>query len=773
LRIVAASNDRDPAQVQFFSTDAGLTWQAQSLPTQPGDARQADPAVDWTSDGTAWTMTIGVGTDTTLRLRRYSSPPANFGTTWTFDITGPTTQTGVDREIMWVDHSPTSPFRDQIYVTYHIGAVAWVVRRATGAGAAWQTPVQVSFGETTGTPIGGDITTNNVGDVFVFWPDTGGSGRIRVRKSVDGGAAFSAPVVIGTIFASSRILSIPAAPFPPRGVRVYVSGAAFRAGARDLVYAVWADLSGDPGCTTGNGPGTSVTSSCKTRIWFTRSTNGGTTWAPPQMLNNQASLNDQFHPAICVDETNSDLVVVYQDTVSDSGRAKSDVWMQVSRDDGLTFSAATKLTSAQTDETAVGADNGTAGNQYGDYNSLSGHAGRFFPSWTDRRSGGAEEIWSTVVWTQVPLAAPHTALTSWNDGAYQHVAYLGQDTHLHELYFEIGMGPWKHSDLSDLTGAPAAAPSGGLTSWEDNGTFQHVVCLTSPGALHELFFEIGVGPWKPTDLNNAAGPAATLAAPDSALTSWSDGAYQHVAYLTPDGHVHELFFEIEVGPWKHTDLMIAVPAAPPAAAGSALTSWWGGGYQHVAYVGGDSHVHELFFEIGVGPWKPSDLHDEAGPGVTRAVGHALTSWSDETSQHVAYLDPIGRVHELFFEIGVGPWKHTDLNNAVGPAAPLAAPNSALTSWSDGAYQHVAYLTPDGHVHELFLEIGAGPWKHTDLMIAVPAAPPAAAGSALTSWWGGGYQHVGYVGGDSHVHEFFFEIGAGPWKHTDLMTVANP
>jgi hypothetical protein len=121
--------------------------------------------------------------------------------------------------------------------------------------------------------------------------------------------------------------------------------------------------------------------------------------------------------------------------------------MQSSRDDGLTWSAATKLTSAQTDETSAGAD-GT--NQYGDYNGLSGNAGRFFPAWTDRRTGGAEEIFTAVIWTQVPLAAKDTALTSWEEpraGAYQHVAYLTPDGHVHELFLEIGVSPWKHSDL--------------------------------------------------------------------------------------------------------------------------------------------------------------------------------------------------------------------------------------------------------------------------------------------------------------------------------------
>jgi hypothetical protein len=52
------------------------------------------------------------------------------------------------------------------------------------------------------------------------------------------------------------------------------------------------------------------------------------------------------------------------------------------------------------------------------------------------------------------------------------------------------------------------------------------------------------------------------------------------------------------------------------------------------------------------------------------------------------------------------------------------------------YQHVVYLTSNGHVHELYYPLGAtGPqWATTDL-IADTGAPAAVAGSALTSWAG--------------------------------------
>ena len=171
-----------------------------------------------------------------------------------------------------------------------------------------------------------------------------------------------------------------------RRLLIYVSGGAYRTASKNLVYASWSDLVS--ACTE---PGTNVASTCKTRVWFSRSTDGGATWSAAVMLNNQASLNDQFAQWLVVDETTGALEIVYYDTVADAGRKKVDIWHQSSFDDGVTWSPAVKVTSAQTDETVSGAD---SGNQFGDYNSLSGIAGQFFPSWTDRRNNAREEIWT-------------------------------------------------------------------------------------------------------------------------------------------------------------------------------------------------------------------------------------------------------------------------------------------------------------------------------------------------------------------------------------------
>ena len=388
LKVIAASNNIGGTgqQAQYFSNDGGLTWGQSFLPLTSTDSFHSDPAVDWTSDGTAWSATIGIRGNT-LKMRAYKSTDS--GATWTFDNTFSGSQKNTDKELIWIDHSPTSPFKDRIYACWHNGNPAYVnVRTSTGWGA---TPIQVSKTESTGTAIGCSLSSNANGDAFVFWPTTGNS-RIVVAKSTNGGSTWGTPVVAATS-KDSYDIGIPS--MASRRALIYVSGAAYRNVTVNNVYASWTDLTGASGCTTpANEPGTNAASTCKTRIWVARSTDGGATWGAPVMINNQASLNDQFNQWLGVDDTTGRIAVIYYDTVGDSTRKTTNVWYQTSADNGATWSAAVKLTTSATNEAIAGAD---SGNQYGDYNSLSIYAGKIFPSWTDRRGSGKEEIWTVPV----------------------------------------------------------------------------------------------------------------------------------------------------------------------------------------------------------------------------------------------------------------------------------------------------------------------------------------------------------------------------------------
>jgi hypothetical protein len=414
-KIIAGANAvGESQQAQFFSADGGATWGQTTLPLAQGDTSHSDPAVGWTSDGAAWATAIGIQ-GATLQVRAYQS--ADGGQTWSFDDTPSGSQTAADKEMIWIDSSSSSPFRDNIYVVWHNGAPAFVNRR-TGPAGAWQSPVQVSGAETTGTAIGGAITTNSAGDVFAMWPDTVSRG-LFAAKSTDGGATFSSPVTIATTFAGFDI-AVPS--FAQRHALIYLSAGTDSTDGKNLVYAAWTDLTGASGCSSSSdAPGSDVSSSCKSRIWFSRSTDGGTTWEAATMINDQPSLNDQFNPRLAVDPAIGTLVVIYYDTADDPGRLKTDVWFQSSDDDGVTWSAATKITTSQTDETAAGAD----ANQYGDYNGLSGFSGKFFPSWTDRRDGAQEEIWTAPITLAAAPAVTGISPTSGSEAGGDMVTITG------------------------------------------------------------------------------------------------------------------------------------------------------------------------------------------------------------------------------------------------------------------------------------------------------------------------------------------------------------
>jgi fibronectin type 3 domain-containing protein len=456
-KIIGASNNigGNGEQAIFFSSNTGATWGQTQLPLVLGDSFHSDPTVDWTSDGTAWSTTIGIdATQTVLTMRAYKS--TNGGASWTFDNTF-SNGTNNDKELIWVDKTATSPCKDNIYAIWHNGLPA-IVNHRTGPGGAWQTPIQVSGAETTGTGIGGDITSDSAGNVFAFWPDTGSQG-IYVAKSTNCGSSFGTPVHIATTFDSFQF------PIPSNASRmplIYASAGTYKNGATNNVYVTWNDLASGTGCGP-NDPGTNASSPCKSRIWFSRSTDGGSTWSTATMINNQSGLNDQFFNRLTVDPTSGKVSVVYYDTVGDSTRLSTNVYYQASTDGGLTWSTPFKVTSASTNETTAGAD---SGNQYGDYIGMSGYNGTFFPSWTDRRGGGNEQIWSANIsdGACTPPAAP-TGLTATANG--QNGVNLSWNTVSGATY---------HIFRSTTSGGPyTQVGSSSTTSFSDTG----LTCNTS------------------------------------------------------------------------------------------------------------------------------------------------------------------------------------------------------------------------------------------------------------------------------------------------------
>jgi hypothetical protein len=247
----------------------------------------------------------------------------------------------------------------------------------------------------------------------------------------------------------------------------------------------------------------------------------------------------------------------------------------------------------------------------------------------------------------------------------------------------------------------------------------------------------------------------TKAAAQSAQTSSILSNQQHVDFIGPDNHVHELVYTDH---WAYADLTTAA-GAPNAAPGSPLDGYETSfsNQQHVNFIGADNHVHELVY---TDHWAHADLTAAAG-APNAAPGSPLDGYetSFNNQQHVNFIGADNHVHELVY---TDHWAHADLTAATG--APNAAPGSPLdgyeTSFSN--QQHVNFIGADNHVHEL---VYTDHWAYADLTAAA-GAPNAAPGSPLNGYETSfnNQQHVNFIGADNHVHELVY---TDHWAHADL------
>jgi hypothetical protein len=200
------------------------SWNQTTLPLHERDTLQRDPSVDWTSDGTAWAMIIGISRSTgidTSAVKCYKS--TDDGATWQYEETISGTQLKPDKPMMWVNHmyyqssypddeTPGRPnYVDYVYAIWHNYPTGmpddtsgvFVNYRTPGPSGAWQSPVKVSGAETTGQGHGCDIKTDIDGFVYAFWHDTGSKNLYVTRPYDSHNPPFTS--IIATTIASNEI----------------------------------------------------------------------------------------------------------------------------------------------------------------------------------------------------------------------------------------------------------------------------------------------------------------------------------------------------------------------------------------------------------------------------------------------------------------------------------------------------------------------------------------------------------------------------------------
>ena len=293
------------------------------------------------------------------------------------------------------------------------------------------------------------------------------------------------------------------------------------------------------------------------------------------------------------------------------------------------------------------------------------------------------------------------------------------------------------------------------------GCSKQVVYVSQDHHIHEFVVGMGGG-WQHADLTTLAG--APLAS-SRFITgyAWPEASTKQVSYLSLDGHIHELWVQ-PGGKWQHADVS-AFTGAPPAQQVTAGYSWSEGRSKQIVFIGDDEHIHELYVEVG-GQWRHVDLTAITAaplPGSRFMVGFG---WKEGRCKQVAYVAQDGHIHELYMEIGRS-WEHVDLTAMTN--SPRAIDVMVGYEWPEAACKQIAFISEDRHIHELCLVAGKS-WAHTDLSM-LSGAPPATDIMTGFAWPQGRSKQVAYAGLDNHVHELFVEAGK-TWQHVDLTRLAN-
>jgi hypothetical protein len=315
-----------------YSFDGGLTWN-QDLFVDPYYPYDSDPGLTVDTAGNFYAQVLGYtgSIEDTNGLIVYKSTDG--GMTWNepVSVVHGVPDVFEDKGLIACDRSG-GPYTNNIYVAWaRLSATKDIfLARSTDGGNSFEAPVAVSDIPGSQWPVPCVGANSEACVAWYQWAQQ----EIRFDRSTNGGQSFGVDITIqhlawqgGNI--NGEILVIP---FPATDVDITngpYSG---------HIYVAYMDYA--PGNTD-------------TDIYFTRSTDGGTTWSQKVRINDDSLNNgcDQFHPWLIVAPDGS-IIVVFLDRRLDPNNLLMDCYMTTSTDGGDTWSPNERITTVSSDPTA-------------------------------------------------------------------------------------------------------------------------------------------------------------------------------------------------------------------------------------------------------------------------------------------------------------------------------------------------------------------------------------------------------------------------------------
>ncbi len=297
-KLVAGANDYRSGDAQcgvYTTTNGGTSWTDRGVLPGPFTSAtgltlpvQGDPVVKHARNGNVFYACLPFdrnfgGNSGSIYVSKSKNNGASFGAP--VPVRKGSLSEFNDKPWEAVDTFTDSPFRDNVYVcwTQFTSTATIQFSRSTDYGGTFSPQMTLSSSPSNQ---GCTVDVGPDGAVYVAWEDFNTIPHsLDVRKSTDGGATFSAPVLVNTI------IDIPS-PLPNNGFRTnsFPDIATARTPYNGDVHIVWADYRFF--ATTG------------ADILIANSNDGGATWTTDIVNSADTTDTDQFFPTVDVSYSN-------------------------------------------------------------------------------------------------------------------------------------------------------------------------------------------------------------------------------------------------------------------------------------------------------------------------------------------------------------------------------------------------------------------------------------------------------------------------------------
>jgi hypothetical protein len=349
------------------STNGGATFtDKDALPASTnGDA--GDPVLAYSSSaGATYFSTLSFSVSNVIQFFKSTDNGATFGAPIA-SATGGSFDT-LDKDWLTVDNFAGTG-NGNIYQTYtnFSSATSIQLTRSIDGGSTFGSPVTIA----SGTVQGSNVVVGTDHSVYVFWLDgNAASERILMAKSTDQGQTFGAAVTVATLRTTGvngdlglgfRSNAFPQAAVNPANGNIYVTFDDKAAKGKD-----------------------------RADVFFTQSTNGGSTWSSPSKLNDDKGHNDQWQPAIAVTPDGSHVFVTWYDRRLDRQNQLIDRFGVIGSISGSTVSFGANGRITDTSFPPVFGQDPVINSTYmGDYDQAAADNSFFYTSWGDNRLSDA------------------------------------------------------------------------------------------------------------------------------------------------------------------------------------------------------------------------------------------------------------------------------------------------------------------------------------------------------------------------------------------------